>query len=91
MIQRQISHEAGTFPLCRKCSREPKHYLVTGRSTKDSFNLRIPPGERHLIECFCSGAECSTRLLPSFAAALIEWRDQFAIAPIAVGRRRRAA
>lgn len=89
MIQRQVTHPPGTFPLCKKCGHEPKHYVCAGRSSKDAFDLRTPAAERHLIECFCSGDECRTDLLPSFVAANIEWRDRFAVSQPA--RRKRVA
>ena len=79
MIQRQVTHPPGTFALCKKCSREPRHYVASGHSTKDPIDVRLPSPDRHILECCCSGIECRTELLPSLAAANIQWRERFGI------------
>ena len=52
MIQRQITHVAGTFPLCLSCGREPHHYTAHG-STSHENALFAALAERHQLECPC--------------------------------------
>jgi len=86
-----ITHPQGTFPVCKVCHREPKHYITTGRCGADPI-IAGTIGERHILECFCRGAEQRTALHPRLVDAEREWRDCFAITAIALkSRPRRAA
>lgn len=92
MFQRMISHPAGTFRLCESCRREPKHYIAAGRAGADPIAFSGVIGERHILECFCNGAERRTAFHPRLEDAEREWRDRFAVTALALkSRPRRAA
>jgi len=91
MIQRQTHHPVGTFAACAICAREPKHYVVYGRCTRDPIDFTAPT-QRHIIECLCTGPDRRTALHVDFVAAAIEWRDRFSTAAIGLKfARKRAA
>lgn len=52
MIQRQITHAAGTFAACATCGKEPRHYTAHGSTSQEgaAFSTRA---ERHQLECLC--------------------------------------
>lgn len=90
MLQRMISHPAGSFPVCKSCGHEPKHYLAIGRCRSDPILAGII-GERHVLECFCVGAEHRTALHPRFEDAKRQWRDHFSVRSLALRTRTRRA
>jgi hypothetical protein len=85
-----ISHSTGTFPVCKYCGQEPKHYVATGRCRTDPI-LVGAIGERHVLECFCQGAEQRTALHPRLTEAMREWRDFYSVLSLSLHRRARQA
>lgn len=77
MMQRQIRHDAGTFPNCSGCGHEPRHIQSHGSHLREAFDVRHPTGERHSLECRCGvrTAYCAT-----LAMALNQWQVHFAAA-----------
>lgn len=71
MIQRQRSHPETTFPPCKDCAREPRHFVIGG----SMFASGISP-EKHMLECSCHHTSKFNR----FEDAVREWRQVFAIA-----------
>lgn len=69
MIQRQITHVAGTFPACTKCGKEPFHFVANG-STRHEAVTFAPNGERHQLECSC---ERRTGWRKSVMDAVLAW------------------
>ena len=90
MLQRMITHPPGTFPPCKFCGHEPKHFAATGRCGNDPVIVGHI-GERHVLECFCHGTEQRTALHPRLDDATREWRDRFAISALALKQRARQA
>lgn len=61
MTQYQVHHTADELPVCA-CSRQPKHYLDTRRSSA---------GGGHFLEC--SPCDRRTPKRPSFPLASADW------------------
>jgi hypothetical protein len=61
MMQRQITHAAGTFAACATCTKEPHHYTAHGSARHESPSFSAM-GERHQLECVCERRTgwCST-------------------------------
>lgn len=89
MIEQVVSHPAGRFTRCRKCSQEPRHIRASGRSSKEPVQF-FAAGHRHSIECKC-GARTARH--DSVTAAEHEWGMDYAQLTLSlrVPRRRRAA
>lgn len=71
MKQQQIPHAPGTFAACADCRREPLHWEVTGRTSREPVVFGPVP-VRHLLECR-SPCRRKTELHPSLAGAISEW------------------
>lgn len=71
MIQRQRSHPEKTFPICKDCAREPRHFVIGGAS----YSSGQSP-EKHMLECRC---HCTGKFNNS-DDAIREWRQVFAVA-----------
>lgn len=84
MIQQQIKHDSGTFPVCTNCGHEPRHIRGRGSHSREAFDVRHPTGERHQLECRCG---VRTPWLSSLALALNHWRLHFALPDMASARR----
>lgn len=78
MMQRQIRHDAGTFPNCSGCGHEPRHIQSHGSHLREAFDVRHPTGERHSLECRCG---VRTAYCASLAMALNQWQLHFAATP----------
>lgn len=74
MIQREQRHTPGTFPVCARCEKEPRHYMIGGGHSASG-----PSTERHMLECRCH----NTLKYGSLEAAAQEWRDLFAVRQVA--------
>jgi hypothetical protein len=61
MMQRQVTHAAGTFAACATCRKEPHHYTAHGSARHEgpAFSAK---SERHQLECVCERRTgwCST-------------------------------
>ncbi|HET7163056.1 MAG TPA: hypothetical protein VFI32_10350 [Rhodanobacteraceae bacterium] len=82
MLQRQVRHDAGTFPLCNQCGNEPRHIEARGSHSGEEFSVSKPTGTRHALECRC-GAR--TPWLGNLSLAIARWGEHFA-APAADAR-----
>lgn len=67
MIQRQKKHPAGTFPACRECGQEPRHFAIGGGIATASGSASTT---RHMLECRCG----QTGRFPALDAAVRDWR-----------------
>lgn len=74
MIQRQIRHDPGTFPVCATCNHEPRHIQAQGSLSTERRDVLPPGGLRHRLECHCDArmAWCD-----SLAQAETHWRRHF--------------
>ena len=79
MLQRQVRHDAGTFPICNQCGHEPRHIEARGSHAGETFDVSKPTGTRHALECRC-GAR--TPWLGTLSLAIARWSEHFA-APVA--------
>jgi len=71
VIQRQQTHTAGTFPICKDCHREPRHFVIGGASYSTGMS-----SEKHMLECRCH----RTGKFQKVDDAVREWRQVFAVA-----------
>jgi hypothetical protein len=71
MMQRQITHVAGTFAACGSCKKEPRHYGAHG-SARDEEAAFAVLAERHQLECAC---ERRTGWCGSLAEAVRLWEE----------------
>lgn len=71
MMQRQITHPAGTFAVCAGCRKEPRHYTAHGGASHEdpAFSVRE---DRHQLECRC---ERRTGWCNSLAEAMHRWQE----------------
>ena len=51
MIQKQITHPAGTFSACACCRKEPRHIRSSGRTSREAVFSSF--GDRHQLETAC--------------------------------------
>jgi hypothetical protein len=52
MMQRQVTHVAGTFAVCTECRKEPRHYTAHGSARHEDATFSVL-AERHQLECVC--------------------------------------
>jgi hypothetical protein len=52
MMQRQVTHAAGTFAACAECRKEPHHYTAHGSTRHEDAAFSVL-AERHQLECAC--------------------------------------
>ena len=71
MIERQKSHKPGTFPICRDCQKEPRHFVCGGGMYASGMS-----SEKHFLECRCGNR---TMKYADFAIASRDWRDLFGV------------
>jgi hypothetical protein len=71
MKQKQIPHPPGTFAACADCRREPTHWEVQGRTSREPVTF-APVPTRHLLECR-PPCKRRTMLHLSLPAAIGEW------------------
>lgn len=71
MKQCQISHPPGTFAACADCRREPIHWEVHGRTSREPVTFSPVP-TRHVLECR-PPCRRSTQRHASLVAAVNEW------------------
>lgn len=76
MLQRQVRHDTGTFPVCNVCGHEPRHIEARGTHSGEAFDVCHPTGTRHALECQC-GAR--TPWLGELSLATAQWAEHFAV------------
>ncbi|GFZ87914.1 hypothetical protein [Dyella caseinilytica] len=71
MMQRQVTHAAGSFAACATCNKEPHHYTAHG-STRHEDPVFSAMRERHQLECVC---ERRTGWCSTLAEAVRLWEE----------------
>jgi hypothetical protein len=52
MREIHVRTPAGRFAPCSECHTEPNHYIVQGRTQRETMRFDIP-AIRHVLECRC--------------------------------------
>ena len=71
MKQNQIPHPPGTFAACGDCRREPIHWEVHGRTSREPVTF-APVPTRHVLECRLP-CRRRTDMHASLPSAINEW------------------
>lgn len=71
MIQRQVTHPAGTFAACASCGKEPHHYVGSGSTLREPVRFAVIT-DRHQLGCACHR---TTGWLPTLTAAQRAWGE----------------